>query len=218
VDLLNTIAACSLHADLTLVIAMALTFSHGNPNTVQDTAESLGVAAIGSAQTDDPMRLPVASIVQPPKTRAEAEALLARKSADRTTLVAGLVPVPPAWAALFGRKPKDILNPCINISIATAMLSEFDYECGKQGRACVLQRYAEASGLEFLADDVLEELRAQGAAKAAQDVIDTEEMLTAPVLTGGSEDRDRDWGADRLFFAMPKDTDKPAGSKTRTKN
>jgi hypothetical protein len=41
----------------------------------------------------------------------------------------GFMAVPVTWAARFGRTTDDLFDGCINISIATAMVSEFEHAC-----------------------------------------------------------------------------------------
>jgi hypothetical protein len=38
--------------------------------------------------------------------------------------------VPPVWLSAFGHELPDAFDPCVNIAVGTAMLSEFDSECG----------------------------------------------------------------------------------------
>lgn len=201
-DVLSVIATCGLHGDVTLVIAMAMMFSHGNPYMVQDVAKDADDAYV--EEEGESLRLPVARAPKAPRTRAEAEAQLRSIVSDKGAPVVGLLPVPVSWAGIFGRTPSELFNPCVNVSIATAKLSEFEYECGgsKGTRDCVLQRYAEAAAMEDFGQDVTDELDMQGMSKQGPAVIETQEMLSAQVQTG-AEDRDRQWGADRLFFAWP---------------
>lgn len=222
-DLLSAIATCSLHGDISLVIAMAMSFSHGNPYTVLNAAEDLDDAYV--QEQEDPLRLPgpgTANATKAPRTRAEAEAQLRAMAESHGAPVVGLLPVPVEWAAQFARKPTDLFNGCINISIATAKLSEFEYECGaktpKAGRACVLAAYAEAVGMDDFEQDVLDELDAQGQSKPQAAVIETEEMLNAPLKAQTTEDRDRQWGADRLFFDLPPSSNAPPQSPAAAKS
>jgi Transglycosylase SLT domain len=199
-DLLSAIATCSLHGDVTLVIAIAMTFSQGNPYAVRNVDER----AVDSyaLEQEDSLRLPVSAATKP-KTRAEAEAQMRSIIASDGVPVVGLLPVPVSWAAQFGRKPTDLFNPCINVSIATAKLSEFEYECGKRGRSCVLKEYASAAAMDDLEQDVLDELAVEGLSKQRTAVVETEEMLRSPLKAAAAEERDRQWGADRLFFVLP---------------
>jgi hypothetical protein len=199
-DLLSAIATCSLHGDFSLVIAMAMTFSHGNPYMVQNAVEEVSYVQ----EQEDPLRLPMPAASKAPRSHAEAEAQLRNIAGSEGAPVVGLLPVPVSWAALFARKPMDLFNACTNVSIATAKLSEFEYECGgpKAGRNCVLRAYAQAVGMDDLELDVLAELTTQGMSKQGPAVIETEEMLSAPVKAAAGEDRDRQWGADRLFFVL----------------
>lgn len=210
-DLLSAIATCSLHSDVTLVIAMAMTFSRGNPYMVQNPVEE----AAYTQEPEDSLRLPMpAAAPKAPRSRAEAEAQLRSAVDGDGAPVVGLLPVPVSWAAEWGRKTKDLFNVCINVSIATAKLSEFEYDCGgaKASRTCVLHAYAEAVGMEDLELDVLAEITTQHMGKQGPAVIETEGMLRAP-LKADSEDRARQWGADRLFFVLPT-KEAPAGAGT----
>jgi hypothetical protein len=61
---------------------------------------------------------------------------------------------------MFGREPRELLDPCTAVSVGTAMLEEFARQCGGRARACVVRKYAQAIAMESYADDVLAELRA----------------------------------------------------------
>lgn len=200
-DLLSSIATCSLHGDSALVIAMAMAFSHGNPYTVLNVAES---ALDSAAEEQDVSSKPEAAGAA--HARAAADAQLRDMLADDGLPVVGVLPVPASWAAQFGRKPTDLLNQCINISIATAKLSEFEYACGgRSDRSCVLREYALATGMDWLEQDVLDELALQGLSKDPSAAPDPERTATSPLTASTAEERDREWGADRLFFVLPSD-------------
>jgi hypothetical protein len=200
-DLLTTIATCSLANDFTLVFAMAMSFSQGNPYTVKDATEVAAAPLYGTEIAPDASDDRASAT---PRTREEAVAALKRFKADGPQPLIGLLPVPAVWAGQFQRKPTDLLDACVNVSIASAMVSEFEEACGpKAGRACVLQRYAKAAGIEMFAQDVLELIRTQGLPKTGAAVVETDDVFDAPVF---ADDPKRDWGADKIFFvtAHPK--------------
>lgn len=214
-DLLTAITTCSLHSDFTLVLAIAMTFSQGNPFAVQDAAkpgDGADYAAASGPDDDAPLTLPT---TQAPKTREAAMAAFERITSNGGAPVLGLLPVPPAWASMFRRKPAELFNACTNLSIATAMLSEYEYECGKAGRPCILKRYAEAAGMQFFDRDVLSEIKARKMPKEADAVADTDSILDAPVFTPGAGEADRDWGPDKIFFPDP---DASAVKKARARS
>ena len=93
-DLLTTIATCSLANDFTLVVAMALSFSQGNPYTVKDATEVAAAPLYGTElapeNADD-------QATAQPRTRDEAIAAIKRVEAMKAQPLVGLLPVPPAW-------------------------------------------------------------------------------------------------------------------------
>jgi hypothetical protein len=111
-------------------------------------------------------------------------------------VLVGVMQVPAGWAGRFGRPPEDLLDPCVNVSIGTAMLSEYDLACRKSAgaspasrRACVLGRYALALGVPELTTVVTLALRYTRTRWTAP--------LEAPLFAPGPEGRA--WGADCLF-------------------
>jgi hypothetical protein len=198
VDLLTTLATCSLHADITLVLAMAFSFSAGNPYVVRDASSAVPVqGAAPDVSVESP---PTPFVPVDPKTEAEGIAALHRVEEQRGVPLIGLLPTPPTWAAMFGRKPGELLNACINVSIATARLSEFEYECGHADRTCVLRRYAAAVGMPSFEAQVAREIKARKMPNASRAVIDTDTWLDAPIVAASAGDVTRDWGSDRIFF------------------
>jgi hypothetical protein len=189
-DLLTLIDICSVAKDVSLVLAMTLTFSGGNVNTVKATKDE----AIAEEE------------VPATATRETATAELKRLGEAGRAPVAGLLPATPAWARMFERPVEDLLDPCAGMGIATAMVSQYEYECeheherqGRKGRDCVLHKYAQAVGLDFFADEVRDfiieqQMPASGAAIA----LDSEALLQAELLVPGVATRN--WGADRIFF------------------
>jgi len=158
-DLLSILLTCSLYFDDPLVRALAESNSHANPYFVFDPSLDL-------TQLDPPPE---------PKNLADAVARAQEVSAKRAAPLLGLMEVPPMWMAAFGRELAEAFDPCTSVAIGTAMLSEFDAECGRAPdrhgltgtramagrRGCVLERYAEAVHMPELVTIVSLELKAQ---------------------------------------------------------
>jgi hypothetical protein len=116
-DLLTTILSCSLYlADDDLVRAIAQSTSEANPDFVLD-------ASVDWTQVDPPPT---------PKTAADAVARTKSIVAKGGRPLLGLMQVPPVWLSAFGRDLAEAFNPCTNIAVGTAMLSQFDFECGAE--------------------------------------------------------------------------------------
>jgi hypothetical protein len=190
-DLLATILTCSLYAsDDALVRAIAEGPSRGNPYLVLDpVADSAAAAA-------PPL----------PKNVAEATARAQGLIAEGGRPLLGLLELLPAWVDLFGRPLASAFDPCTNIAIGSAMLSEFDHECAMSARgraqapplervnrrACVLRRYETATGADDFEEAILLELSVQQPASAS--IADT------PIFAPKSA---RTWGPDRLLVPLP---------------
>src|SRR6185437_5530722 len=82
----------------------------------------------------------------------------------------------PSWLEAFGRPLESAFDPCVNVAIGTAMLSEFDAACAPSAtargswaqrlertnrRACVLRRYEAALGASDFAETIWLELSVQ---------------------------------------------------------
>ena len=189
-DLLATILTCSLYAsDDAVVRAIAEGPSDKNPYFVVNTA------------------VPADGALVPPKTEKEALARSRELIAQGGRLLLGLLEVPPSWLDAFGRPLESAFDPCVNIAIGTAMLSEFDAECaGKAAprterarllertnrRVCVLRKYEAAIGAEDFADAILLELSVQQPASAS--------IEAAPIFAPAIR---RTWGPDRLLVPLP---------------
>jgi hypothetical protein len=129
------IVACSLYFDEALVRALVEGQSQGAQYFVGDLSDLKSSSA--------------------PDLRA-ARALFSAVERRGHRPALGLMGVPIDWSAALSRTPADLWNPCINISIGTAKLSDFDYAC-RQSRAharsqlasreCVVRHYADALGL-----------------------------------------------------------------------
>jgi hypothetical protein len=189
-DLLATILTCSLYAsDDAVVRAIAEGSSGKNPYFVVNTAA------------------PADGLVAPPKTEKEAATRSQELMAQGGRLLLGLLEVPPSWIDAFGQSLESAFDPCINIAIGTAMLSEFDAECADKvprrterarmlertnRRVCVLRKYEAAIGAEDFADAILLELSVQEPASAS--------IEGAPIFAAPSA---RTWGPDRLLMLLP---------------
>jgi hypothetical protein len=187
VDLLTVLSTCSLAKDFGLVLAMAMTYSQGEPYTVR------GAAAVGDVPLEDAA---LNSDEEPTRTRETARADMRRFKHP----VVGLLPVPVAWAARYQHAPEDLLDACTGVSIATAQLSEFERACAGRGRStrqCALHAYVEAADIPLFELAVLDALRGQHFAEGASAVeVVTDEILgaglfvsDAPVERVGAADR-----------------------------
>jgi hypothetical protein len=189
-DLLATILTCSLYAEGDAVVRAIVEGPSGkNPYFVLNTAA------------------PADGLVAPPKTEKEAATRSRELIAQGGRLLLGLLEVPPSWVDAFGQSLESAFDPCINIAIGTAMLSEFDAECASKvaprterarmlertnRRVCVLRKYEAAIGAEDFADAILLELSVQGPASAS--------IEDAPIFAPSST---RSWGPDRLLVTLP---------------
>ncbi len=146
-DIATAILACSLYADDMMVGAIADSGSHGNTYFVH-------VATAGGIGTVDDQ----------PRSLAEAMARAGDTKATAGRMALGLMSIPTEWLDSFGRPLRDAFDPCVNIAIGTAMLSQFAFEYRRQPhsqslpteirqddlRACTTRRYAEAIGMPEL--------------------------------------------------------------------
>jgi hypothetical protein len=187
-DLLTTILTCSLYAsDDALVRAIAEGPSRKNPYLVLD---------------------PIANAADPPpapKGEAEATARARELAAKGGKPLLGLLELPAAWLEIFGRPLEGAFDPCTNIAIGSAMLSEFDYECAASARsrrqpallervnrrACVLRTYEAATGSADFEEVVLLELSAQAAIGPS--------VEEAPIFAPPAASH---WGPDQLLVQL----------------
>jgi len=200
-DVLTTILTCSLYAsDDAMVRAIAEGPSQANPYLVLD-------AAAVSSEVDPPAA---------PSTEKEATSRAAELVGRGFRPLLGLLELPPAWLEAFGRPLASAFDPCTNIAIGSAMLSEFDYECAPRQapsgararaldrtnrRACVLRKYEAALGAADFAQTVLLELSAQRAIEPA--------VAQAPILAPQASSH---WGPDQLLVPLPVATPPPAAA------
>jgi hypothetical protein len=136
-----------------------------------------------------------------PQTLETAVAQLREVTAHGGEPLVGLMQAPVAWALAFGRNPQDLFDPCINISIGSAMLSAFDYACARfkprstpasaTRRACVMRRYSEAIRMPDLETVAMLTIRYQRAAPA----LPSDAPIFASIPDG------RTWGSDCVFVA-----------------
>ena len=189
---LAAILTCSLHGDAALVRAIVDNV-HDNP------------FSIVSPELDPDSDAPSTA----PQTLDAAVAQLREVTAHGGQALVGLMQVPVAWASAFGRDPRDLFDPCINISIGSAMLSGFDYACAKSAgagapktsaasafasrRGCILRRYAQAIQMPELTVVVALTLRYQRASPAP--------VNDAPIFALAPERRA--WGSDCMFVPTP---------------
>jgi len=200
-DLVSTIAACSLVEDVRLVVAMAIAFSGGHPHAMQTISqrEDDTSSAYTTELSDSDSDVDTASVAKP-KTSEQAEVELQRRLSDGGTVVVGLVPVPASWATEFGRQPVDLLSTCTNVSIATAKLAEFAGACKRHSRSCVLRRYAREAGLAGFEEDALEVLRDRSRLlNASSREVAVHGETSAE---GGPRVEEGSWGIHQLFFTM----------------
>ena len=103
------ILSCSFHYDDHLVEALARKLSITNQYFVGDLSD---LNTYDSA-----------------KSVADAHRIVDAIIAKGDRPAVGFLAVPVTWAARFGRTTDDLFDGCTNISIATAMLSEYEHAC-----------------------------------------------------------------------------------------
>ncbi|HLK40938.1 MAG TPA: hypothetical protein VKU41_29510, partial [Polyangiaceae bacterium] len=184
-DVLAAILTCSLYADDALVRAI-VDNAHDNPFAIL-TPEIEGG---GEGETQ-------------PRDRETALAKLEELTGRGDRPLLGLMQVPVAWASFFGREPQELFDPCVNLSIGSAMLSEFDYACARgirshssgrtvgspARRPCATLRYAEAVGVPELTTVVTLNLRYQRP--------DSSTPSAAPIFSSALDQGP--WGARRML-------------------
>ena len=207
-DVLTTILTCSLYlADDDLVRAIATSTSESNPYFVIDTS-------VDWTQVDPPST---------PKSTAEAVARVSDILSKGGRPLLGLLEVPPRWMSAFGQGLGAAFDPCTNVAVGTAMLSEFDFECssestkktarsrapalGQSGarsaahRRCVLGKYEAAIGSPDFAMTTTLELRSQRTEHPS--------VEASPIFAPAHEPR---WGPDELFVSTSPSLPAPQSS------
>jgi hypothetical protein len=186
---LAALLACSLFADDALVAAIA------------DNVEQNPLSILTLEGRSDPNAAPA-----PPETLEQARSIVRELIAHGGSPLLGVMQVPPAWALTFGREPEDLFDACVNVSIGTAILSEFDYACARAARGgtvakaisagvearrrCVLDRYSNAIGMPEVSTVVALSLRYS---RPRTDLASDAPIYALPTAS-------RTWGADCLMF------------------
>ena len=107
--LVALILSCSVHYDDNLVEALAMKMSLGNQYFVGD------LATLNTYDTAHSV--------------AEAHKIVDGIIAKGGRPAVGYLSVPVIWAARFGRTTDELFDGCVNVGIATAMLSEYQRSC-----------------------------------------------------------------------------------------
>ena len=107
--LIGLILACSVHYDDSLVEALAMKMSLANQYFVGDLT-TLNTYDTAHSVTE---------------AHQIVDAIIAKGGRPAV----GYMSVPVAWAARFGRTTDDLFDGCVNVGIATAMLSEYQRSC-----------------------------------------------------------------------------------------
>jgi hypothetical protein len=204
--LLALILSCSVHFDDHLVEGLATKLSLDNQYFVGD---------LSTLNTYDTAR----SVAEAHKI---VDAILARGGRPAV----GYLSIPVTWAARFGRTTDDLFDGCINIGIATAMLSEYDHACTVRPdrrhpkhrptrrsrpkptpalRYCILRRLEIDLDITGIAEHVLPEV-AKLDAKPPDPDIDSP-PARAPVYPDNTDSarlhETADWSNARLFSSPP---------------
>jgi hypothetical protein len=210
-DVLSAVVACSLFLDDQLVRAVIQVNSQGNPLFVGDT---ISLVSYDSVKTPDQARH-VLEVISEKKGRA----------------VVGLMGVPPEWGAALDYSTEQLWDACINVSVATAKLSAFSYDCAHPSgrsprraparprperfspttRACVLKRYGQAVGIPTFAAAVLKAIE-QDSSSDGTPAGEAEAADASPIFpdaAGEASRHDLDWSNTRLFF--PSSESAPTG-------
>jgi hypothetical protein len=192
---LAALLACSLYPDEAIVAAIV------------DNVEQNPLSIIVPDDQSDPSA-PAAA----PATLEQARARVHELIAGGSSPLIGLMQVPAAWAQTFGREPEELLDACVNVSIGTAMLSEFEYACARRARStrtgpvplvvadshrrCVVDRYADAIGMPEVSTVVTLDLRYSRSRPA----VASDAPIYAPARAAPG------WGADCLLVYRAADS------------
>ena len=206
--LLALILSCSVHTDDHLVEALAAKLSLDNQYFVGD---------LSNLNTYDNAH----SVAE---ARKVVDAILAKGGRPAV----GYLSVPVTWAAHFGRSVDELFDGCINIGVATAMLSEFDHACtirpdhrthakrrshrrpnhqvaSTPVRYCILRRLETELAITGVVEHVLPEAARLDATPADPDV--DPPPSRAPLFPDNSDTARLhevdDWSSQRLFFPSP---------------
>lgn len=179
-DLGSILLACSLHVDDPLVASIAHAYSRGNPHAV------MNVRLTVLDGQDEPL-----SVLSPPTSAPAARAEIQRIIVAGGAPLVGLLPVRPEWAIEFGKKPDDLFDPCTNVAVASAKLSELEHDCqrtprhpsARDLRVCILARYGALAGLPALSRMVLADVESREAELKTDALVDAR----APAFVAGSD-------------------------------
>src|SRR6187401_1209709 len=120
--LAELLLACSVHPDERLLMALISASNAGNTYAV------VNVALTERDTQDEP-----ATLLEGPQSLDGARSEVTRILAAGGEPVIGLLPARPGWATEFGKVLDDLFEPCTNVAVASAKLSEFDYTCRSRG-------------------------------------------------------------------------------------
>jgi|SRR5450631_1409159 len=215
--LLALILSCSVHFDDHLVEALAAKLSLDNQYFVGD---------LSTLNTYDTAH----SVAEAHKI---VDAILARGGRPAV----GYLSVPITWAPRFGRTTDDLFDGCINIGIATAMLSEYGHACTVRPdhrhskprpprrsrprptaalRYCILRRLEIDLDITGVAEHVLPEVAKLDARPPDPDV--DPPPARAPVYPDNTDSarlhETADWSSSRLFSTPPTAHPTPAAPPT----
>ena len=142
---LALLLSCSLHLDDPLLLGVMEAFSSGNPYRVENVA----------VLDEDDERM---GLETPPQSVAEARGAVERIISAGGEPVVGILPLRPEWLAELDQPEAGLFEPCQQVRVASAKISDFDYQCRRLGaaaraqdrRACTLRRYGASLGLPAL--------------------------------------------------------------------
>lgn len=146
--------SCSLHLDDPLLLGVIDAVSSANVFAVLDVAG-----------------LDEASVDMPPGSANEARLALDRIASLGGSPVVGLLPARLEWFEELGKPLERLFDGCLQVEVASAKISEFDYQCRSLGnvpsarsrRACTLDRYGQSLGLPALGRFVMLQLERSSA-------------------------------------------------------
>ena len=177
-DVLAVLTQCSFAKDFGLVLAMLMHHSGGDPFVVREA----DAAEVADDEYDDDGDAQA-------RARTREAALADMRRFERPLI--GLMPVPPAWAAIYERRPEDLLDPCTNIAVATAQLSAYERRCAgrRDPRSCALHAYAQEIEALLFELEVLDALAQDNPPRTAPAVIETSTIVGADPLVSGTPSR-----------------------------
>jgi hypothetical protein len=201
--LLTLILSCSVHFDDHLVEALAMKMSMSNQYFVGN---------LSTLDTYDNAH-----------SVEEARRLVDAITAKGGRPAVGFMAVPVTWASRFGRTTEDLFDGCVNIGVATAMLSEYEHACSIRAdhqrtprrstrhsrrnparglRHCILRRLEIDLNMTGVTEHVLAELAKLEGTPADHDV--DPPPARAPLFPDNTDTarlhENTDWSSPRLFL------------------